>query len=170
MRKYTGILVGSMLFCLGSSNERLTITNAYIKNDSWGNKNCNISIKKLFLTDNTFNINSAEFKKEEIPLNVKVDSSFIFSTNGFVVKDSISSETITHECLFPNKLYFNEPNPVPWYKIYKNSSKKVEKIGFLKKDTWYLFSDLLSSPTVAYVYIDNVGKSHIYYIGGHSNY
>lgn len=170
MRKYTGFLVGSMLFFLGCSNDRLTITKEYIKNDSWDNKNCNISIKKLLLTDNTFNINNNDFKKEKIPLNVKVDSSFIFTSNGFFIKDSISRETFTHGCLFPSKLYFNRPNSVPWNKISKNSSKKVEKIGLLKRDSWYLFSDILSSPTEAYVYIDNSSKSHIYYIGGHTNY
>jgi hypothetical protein len=61
------------------------------------------------------------------------------------------------------KVFFNQKDNFIWRKPPKVDPNRVtnyEKIGILKKETWYLLGGLSKVNTLYYIYIDSTGVLH----------
>jgi len=167
------ILLFLILAITNCDNRRIVITKDYIINDFWMEKrnNNSILIKKMILKDSALSIFSKEFEDKHDNLDIinklEIDSSFIYGYNGGNENKPYSSESPSPS--LKNKVYFDKDNGWVWF--FKNYKGDVRyRIGKLQNDTWYKFSGLINKPIDYYVYIDSLGKSHIYSVGGHTNF
>ena len=65
------------------------------------------------------------------------------------------------------RIYFNKKNPNYKFKPFDKVSILEDQIGILKKETWYLVSDL-KHPWSYYIYLDSSGVAEIIKINPHN--
>ena len=165
------LLLVFFLLLVNCDNRRIVITKDHIINEYWSEKNNSIHIKRMKVIDSSLNIFAQDFREEPNHWNIvnklEVDSSFIYGYNGGNENSPYSSKVPSP--LLQRKVFFDRDNGWFWfYNNYKGAIKS--ELGSLEKNTWYKFSNLVSDPIDYYVYIDSIGKSHAYSVGGHTNF
>jgi len=138
------LLFISTFFITVGCNNKLIITSEFVINNSQKELN-GFQITQIFPSDNL-----------KPPSTYTENIEFRYS---FVTDSSFKWE---------KKIYFNKPQRgFKWVPLFIKG--KIDTIGKLKNECWYLFEGLSDSGYLYFVYIDNQGNSEIYEVNK-SNY
>ena len=147
----TILIIGLLVSC----GKNIEITNEYVYNEYWNEYNNAIGIEKMKVIDSTLNIFSEDFQEESNHWNIvnklEIDSTFNCYYGGLNIN-------YPNKPKLKGKVNFDKYNGWNWS---LNGDEK-QRIGKLKNNTWYKFSYLTTSAMYKYVYVDSIGKTHVF--------
>lgn len=141
------------LTLFSSCRNKVIINRNFIYSTSWSRGEYQgFRIAKIKLVESNVSVFDKKFTRYQLEKYI-IDSSFCYGI--------VSTEYSRNQ---KDKIYFDKPNKnIHWYKCI-NGYDRVDLVGQLRLDTWYIILGL-SGAEDFYVYIDNEGASHVYSLG-----
>ncbi len=147
------IYIGFVSFSSCNNYPTIKITRDYIYNSRW-------------LNTGSYNYTAVSFSK--IKLNDKIKSKRIDKLSGFEIHNNNKIDTTFSFATVPNRknkskyVYFSKiGDNVSWRNKYKIKDVR-DTLGNLELKTWYRFDTYLYKKWIYYVYVDEIGYTHLF--------